>query len=373
MTKTVKTARTSKLISIGFCLGLSVACKSHVVSSDKVEAEPAKANWSQSMRLLQQSLTELGPILFDSQKYKDPKRQEFLKQEIQKMAAVSKNVVHDSTIDYRDPTVRFVADQFAQDLQRANRSFLDGRQDYARFQLIKVTSYCVECHTRTRQGPEIDSTWGSKMNFQEMEIVDQAEFLIASRKFLPAFRLLLKSLQSTNQTQLGRQEQMAKLALQIAVQYQQDPKMALKVITAVQKNPKTSYYLKTQALSWKESVQKWQQEPERPVTLLNLQALFQNRTSEIDTMRVIPGVLKILVSNPTGDSLGEALLLAGQAYENISGVSFIEIHENYYRACIRNRPHSAIAQNCLQHLRKSVTAGYSGSSGTHLPVEIEIE
>ncbi|NJM09967.1 MAG: hypothetical protein HC883_03500 [Bdellovibrionaceae bacterium] len=39
----------------------------------------------------------------------------------------------------------------------------------------------------------------------------------------------------------------------------------------------------------------------------------------------------------------------------------------YYTACIEKVPHSGLAEQCFKAYEESITLGYSGSSGTHIP------
>jgi hypothetical protein len=297
------------LFSFWVVMLLTVGCRTQEPLPEK-SAPPA---WSGSMRQLHQTLTHLIPFIFDEKKYKDPNQQSDLRASIQQLSAISKNLNHDPTLAYRDPTVRFVASQFSIDLKRASQSFQDGKTDYARYQLMKVTSYCVECHTRTQQGPDFQMG-GGNLIFKQLDPVDQIEFLIASRKFNSAYKFALKQLQARDSAQVIKLDQLAKLGLQIAVQFEQNPRQALEIVKAIENNPRSPYYLKTRASLWKESIGTWQKEVKKSISLMDLQSLFQNKKSEIESMRVVSGTLKILASDPREDALGEALLLAGEAY-----------------------------------------------------------
>lgn len=347
------------------------ACQS---SGPVKDSENKKSqSWSESMQSLQANLSDIEPLLFDSKEFNAPKNQAFLKEKIHQLAVVSKKLSHSPTLIHRDPTVRFVASQFSNTLQRADQAFAAGKTDFARYQVMKVTSSCVQCHTRMHQGPEFNfkKTEGF---LKKMPVIDQAEFLIASRKFEEAFNLLVKSLEAPGQENIfaGQADRAAGLALMVAVQYEQNQKKASLVVNTIKKNSSMPYFLKNKAQSWEQSISQWKSEKKKPTTLAHYRELFKKKKSEVEAMRVIPGVLAILSKDLPNDQLGQALLLAGESYEALSDISTMDLHENYYESCIRNQPRSAVSKVCFQRLEESVRMGYTGSSGTHIPLDVEV-
>src|SRR5690606_6557670 len=63
----------------------------------------------------------------------------------------------------------------------------------------------------------------------------------------------------------------------------------------------------------------------------------------------------------------KALYLLGQCYERLMDLGFWELNESYYETCIKIAPHTSQAQKCFDAWDQSMTVGYSGSSGTHIP------
>ncbi len=167
-------------------------------------------------------------------------------------------------------------------------------------------------------------------------------------------------------------EKSAALALQLAVQYEQKPDQAMKVTEAILANPKSSEILKNKARGWQSSVKKWQQEKESPKTLDGTSKLLVNAQTEIESMRALAQILAFLSTEPQQPELGEALLLAGTAYDKLSDFLPSDLHENYYASCIRSQPKSGQAKRCYSKLEESIRFGYTGTSGENLPVEIQV-
>jgi hypothetical protein len=363
------------LIAMSLLLSL-MACRSEPTASEALSnaAPPVvQPTWSGSMRALQSSLSTVEPLIFDTAQFTDPKNQNLLKSEIHKMAVESKNISHNPTLISRDPTVRFVTSQFSDDLQHVDENFTSGKKDYARYRLLKVTSYCVECHTRTQQGPEFN--FGRVEPFlQKMSAADQVEFLIANRKFDWSLNLVEKAISSPRQNMPHSWdiERLVRQGLQVAVQFKQDPASADRIISAIQKNPDSPFFLQQNLPRWKASIDHWKTTPGPLKDIASARALSKDRKSEVDDMRVIASLLGLLSKDLKPDELGEALLLTGESYENLNDMSGMALNENYYESCIRQVPHTKWSKICFQKLESSTVLGYSGSSGTHIPLEMQI-
>ena len=155
-----------------------------------------KPTWTGSMKNLHELLRTIEPLIFDSRQFVLDKNQSLLKFTIQGLAEESKNVSHSPTLISRDPTVRYVAAQFSEDLQMTEEAFANGKKDFARYRLLKVTSYCVECHTRTQHGPEFKFTHVETF-MSKMTASNKVEYLIASRQFERAFDEVITNLSNS--------------------------------------------------------------------------------------------------------------------------------------------------------------------------------
>lgn len=354
-----------------------VSCQSADKNSDKSKAgTPAgvgvtqPSSWAGSMKGLQSNLADLEPYLIETTRFELPANQEVIQKKIDELAANASQVNHNPTLKHRDPTVQFVASQFSTHLKRASNHFRDGRKSFARYEIIKVTQFCVECHMRMQSGPEF--TLGRIENFQtQMPLLDRAEYLIASRKFDGAFDLMIEKLRNARASdpEPWRLDRVAKMALQVAVQFKQDPAMADKVVKTVQENPGLPFFLKEKAKEWKKSVGAWKREKAKPKGIVEIQNLIYQRTSDVEAMRALPEILKKLSVGTEGAEASEWMFLAAESYRAINEISSIELSENYLEACIKNSPRSEIARKCFRALEGAVREGYTGSAGTFLPAD----
>ncbi|MFZ3229111.1 MAG: hypothetical protein WA160_02815 [Pseudobdellovibrio sp.] len=359
-----------------FVLAL-VSCNSSPTKTDLVLGGPEQGFlpppvWKSSMQNLKKDLITLQPYFFDKVKFNDPKNKLFLEKEIHSLAQESLNIKHDPMISSQDPSVRFISIQFADELTRADENFSTGHLEFSRSQLVKVTSYCVECHTRLKQGPDFNSQTSTTGYLDKLPVVEQIEFMIAFRQFDSAFDLVLKTMKKSlpkNSIDYDS-NRIARLGLLIAVQFKQDGANAQKLTAAIEMNSSLPSLLRKKNKLWIKSLASWGSN-DTLRTLPEIRNLIKNRKSEVEDMRVIAALLQILTTELNTDELGEALLLTGESYESINKISIMSLHENYYESCVRKAPKSKFAKICFDKLNDSIRTSYSGTSGTQVPTDIQ--
>lgn len=328
----------------------------------------------ESMQNLKQNLVMLQPYIFDQKKFNKPSSKTFLSKQIHKLAVDAQNVKHDPVILSKDPTARFVAAQFAIEIKSADENYAAGWHDYSRTQLMKVTSYCLECHTRLKDGVEIRLKDSIEPYVNTLSIKDQIEFMIAFRQFESAYKIALNEIKKvfTHAELQSDLDQIAKLGLLISVQYMNDISKALSLTDAIDKNRSSPSFLKERNKNWKKSLARWS--PDESLSKFSeIRILKQSRLSEIEDMRLIPALLNLLTGNLSLEELSEALLLTGESYESLNGISFLSLHESYYKSCIWNGPKTKWAKTCFNRYENSVTLSYTGSGGTRVPPDVRVQ
>jgi hypothetical protein len=60
----------------------------------------------------------------------------------------------------------------------------------------------------------------------------------------------------------------------------------------------------------------------------------------------------------------------GICYLTLDQDFFMDFDRMYLRTCIQEYPKSPIAKKCYNLLEESIYLGYSGSSGTHIPLDV---
>lgn len=334
---------------------------------------------------------DLMPVVMDPQNFvgsQNEAKVEKVERDLKKLIDSSKQINHDPMLTKRDPTLRFVAAAFNEDLRRAQEAFAMGKREYARYTLMNVTSYCIECHTRTSSGPSFQTPEIEKA-LTGLGGLERGEYLLATRQFdraLMEFEKIMKS-ELSEDGNLFQLDRAVRYSLAVSIKFLKSPQKALSIVKAVENAPKAPYYLKQSARSWESAINSWI--AEKPATSSSGAVLLANSRRLVDQGRLLTGAsadrggdvhflralsdLHLVLSVPQkADILGEALYLMGVAYENVRDLSVWSLHENYFESCIRQVPGTRWSSQCYRRLEESVLAGFTGSSGTRLPMDAQL-
>ncbi|MFN7455616.1 MAG: hypothetical protein ACK5RO_13285 [Pseudobdellovibrionaceae bacterium] len=353
----------------------------------KAESEPRKG-WPADMASLQQSIEVLLPLAADQKKFADPKNTQLIDRELANLARVSKSVEHSPSMVVRDPSVQFISSALTEDLEKTVDSWRSGKLEYARFSVMNVTSYCIECHTRTSTGPDLKSET-LRQSLQALPSIERAEYLLASRQFDAALEVLEKILKdsSTMQGDFMLVDKAIRYSLAISVKFKRDPKKSLQLVRLVLENEKAPFYLKQNAQSWKMAIEVWSKEKARSrqtagdilATVRDLLRKADETTSssmdkggDIYYLRALSELHLLMTQQLPPQQIGETLYLTGVSYEAVKDLSIWTLHENYFESCIRTVPKTDWAKKCYKRLEESIYFGYTGSSGTNIPADVQM-
>lgn len=336
-----------------------------------------------SMKDLQQVLTQLLPIAADPAQFNAPENKKLIDEDVNKLVLLSKNVTHSPAVALKDPSVTFISKAFAQDLDKIDESLAAGKREFARYNLINVTGYCIECHTRTSTGPSFRSP-GLEQTLKKLSGLERGEFLLATRQFdasLKEFSSFIdKRLEQKND--FFSLDKAVRYSLSVTVKYLKDPKKSLAIVEKIKKASGIPYYLKQNALGWEAAIQDWMKEkpsrnhsPEATLARVRdwiakgqqMQVGMVDRGGDIYFLRALSDLHLLLGGKLKPAQMGEALYLTGLSYESVRDLSNYPLHENYYETCIRKDPHTSWSQKCYKRYEESVYFGYTGSSGVRLP------
>jgi len=374
-----------KKIILILSLVFVVSCQS---SKEPIQpATPAEATLSSSMQNLRANLVNLLPIVLDPTQFNAPQNRERLLTDVKNLVDISKQVNHSPAMSQMDPGLRFISTAFSQDLARAQESLELDKREFARYTLMNVTAYCIECHTRTSSGPSFTSVELEK-TLLSLSPMARGEFLLSTRQFDKAFsefESVIKNLLNTG-NRTFELDKAVRYALAISVKFQKDPKKSMDIAQLVEGASKAPYYLKQDAHAWVSSIKEWQNEKKskNPPDVLkssdNLLKLGRsaqmgssNRGGEIYFLRIVSDLNSFLRENVDKDKQGHALYLMGLAYEAVGDISVWSLHEDYFESCIRTVPHTKWAERCYTKLEESSFLGFTGTAGVQLPVDVEMK
>lgn len=347
----------------------------------------ADSNWQGKMKSLAETMDELLPEL--ASKKGDAKL-------IEKGAKSLSELTHDLKEGSKsgklmppgdiDPSLTFLAEQFSDQARRAYRAIQIGQLDYGKTLLRSATSYCIACHTRHENGPEF-SAFPLSDKVKTLGTEERAELYVATRQFdkaLVDFNSLIADEELVKKRPFDW-ERTLRNALAIAVRVKKDPKAATKTVNEALKSPFVPEFERAKLVNWQKAIETWSKEPTiktnteighaaemKRLYLATLDAQLNaiDHSAEVQFLRLSAAAHDVLRVGRDPKLIAEALMTAGTAYEVLANPIFWPMHEFYYEACVRQLPHSPLAQKCYSRFERSVYLGYTGTSGTNIPDDI---
>jgi cytochrome c553 len=374
---------------LGFAL-IFFGCSQPQSAKETTAGVPPK-DWPQKMQQLSKVLSDLLPFIASQKKFTDPANAEKIERDTTELKSLT-HALKTGEMPNNDPSMKVVSQLFDDDLSRALASLKNGNRDYARRILSDTSSYCIQCHTQTNNGPEFPRLT-LELQMKDLKPLDRAEFLTATRQFEPALAAYKQALSEPDlaSTDAFAYETAAREALAISVRVHKDPKEALGLVKTIKKNRALPAPFKKTTAAWQKSLEQWKKE--RPKKLarnedpslheLNqaealINAARSSGAAPLDSSQDIyylraGSLLHDLLQRPTHtDELSaRALYLLGVASEATRDTNFWGMHETYYEQCIRLRPVTEQSRQCFGRLKDSVLMGYSGSAGTVVPPSIQ--
>gem|GEM_PF-391793 len=385
MLESMKTSNSSFAFLLTAC-GLFISCHSQPPVENQTAAAPT---FTASMQNLKELMIQLLPIVVDVAQFNAPENRQRVDSDVQKLVEVSRQVVHSPVTEKLDPGLRMISTAFSEDLRRAQESLTQGKRDFARYNLLNVTAYCIECHTRTAVGPSFKSP-SLEQAILRLKPMERGEFLLATREFdraLAEFTSAIKDMTSHAGSQFDL-ERAVRQALSITVKFQRDPQKALQVVDLIVNSQNTPYYLRQNARAWQVALNDWKKEKIGAGTkssdvikhaegLVRAGRVSQTGTVErggdIYYLRALSELNAVLMGRLQAEELGHSLYLTGVCYEALRDSTIWALHEDYYESCIRQVPHGKWSEKCYTHLEESIYLGYSGTSGLSLPLDVKVK
>jgi cytochrome c553 len=360
------------------------------------EEKVGNSEWKARMQAMLTDVLQLLPFAFDERKFNDEKNRAEIKKALDALANHSSALkAHTAKFkslsnDKIDPSVRFIAEAFENEVGAAQISFSgsDQARRHSQTYLRSAVSKCSACHSQSSNGPELRLDQ-FKLRLEGLNAPDRYLALVATRQFDEALAEFSKNLK-TPQTSGGDElsvDRTAKSALAIAVRVKRDPKLTLKLIQDIEASGRASKMLQNDLPDWRTSTMEWQKAPplnslKEPAVLAEAKRLlatsrrkertlghFQN--SDVATLRASTLLHDLLSNFPRSKNRGEIYILLAEAYDLLPGYALWDLPDEYLAACIQENPHSKMSESCFDKYRSNIVMGYSGSSGTNIPSAVQ--
>jgi hypothetical protein len=259
--------------------------------------------------------------------------------------------------------------------------FGEGKKGYALWRLKTSANYCVSCHTRYEVALDFAD---SDVKLSELNPFERGEFLLASRQFARAKDAFIAAVFDGDLGHL-KMDALRKWLI-VYTRVHPDPQAAIKQLNHLRPKVKFSRYEEEEIVGWLESLRRWQNEGETKVPLFakaeNLirQALSMNdpllgKKGTVELLRA-SAILHRLLEGPKEQVEADrprVLYLLGLVYNELPFFFVNELPELFLEQCIRDYPKTKDAQKAFALFRDITMIGYTGSGGTRLPDDVQLQ
>lgn len=344
-------------------------------------------SWQSKMSQLSGAIADAIPYLYPDPG-QDPKG---LNEKVAKIYEISKQLDvkfdHAQKVGDYDPALPYLAGMLKQDIERAYQGLQDGNAEYAKAVIRSSTAYCIACHTRTKSGAEFPLLAAFEKPLKSASWVTRIEFQAASRQFDSVLKEVTTRLGQAGDASISPLdlERGARIALAISIRVKRDPAKAKALAQAVVNSKSASFSMKEGAKVWLADIADWQNEKDRKFgsdqEMLGSARILVEKArsgtgpvgghSEVKFLRASVLMHDMIRMYPKSLVMPEGLYIIGLAYGELQDLGLWSLHEMYFMACIEKSPHTRLSEQCYKEYEESVTLGYSGSSGTHIPAAVK--
>lgn len=353
----------------------------------------ATAAWAEGkdprpdMHVMAAEISALQKYLFSEAEFSAPGNEKKIKESLN---TLDSHLAHLSKGAFEgDPVLQVNLGLLQQHIKDARRSFDTGGKPFARYMLQSSLQMCIACHTRRKAA---DFSW-PEPEVKDAPLIDRADYLFATRQFTKGKQVYEDLIQGFPGNKAGVWN-VQRALLAMAVYYSrvtEDAAGGAAYFAKAGANENIPVYLREELSAWAKEFKDWAAEkPQSPGKMTESQLLAKaKKLLRHDDFSLMSGsqrsfhvrrlrsasLLQQLLEAPGAFSpmKGEALLLLGQIYSRLSSNLFFRFGEMYLKACITGYPKTATARSCYVALESIVTEGYSGSGGTNIPDDEQIE
>jgi hypothetical protein len=339
-----------------------------------------------TMFQFRQELNNLKPYIIDSDEFKSEGNEKEIQRRLKVMTTLAE---HTNTGEFlkkkeNEQTVQFLV----QHLRKTEMYFQNGNKELARYMLQSTIHTCISCHSRLPADiSPTDITLKSLS--QKKNPFEEAEFEFATRRFsnaLASFDYVIMGYPK-NKVSLTQVLDSLEYTATIYARIQKDPKKGARTFQRYLKNNNIPLFIKEDLNNWIADFQKWSVDPLYPLETHSDQEILEkvktilgprmnnpfylrDRSNHIAYLRASGLLHEFFQLRPQSQFAPEAYYLMGICYLTLDQDFFMDFDRMYLRTCIQEYPKSPIAKKCYNLLEESIYLGYSGSSGTHIPLDV---
>jgi hypothetical protein len=292
---------------------------------------------------------------------------------------------------FASPGQKISLESFQTHVSEMKNVFDSGNKAYAHWMLVSSTSLCMSCHTQLPQSK--DSKFGMVSDYTGLsadKIFGEAEFNFISRRFDLALKGYMMLIDGYSKNQLAPEllDRSVRRVVSIYARVKRDPVGGSLQFERLYKNKNLPKFIQDNSKAWMGLFNIWKKEGKDEISKMTGKEVvaFANKHMKkglwdkmieagdprvVTNLRVSGVLYEYLFQHPTGPETPEILYLLARAEYALGSDFFFSLSDLYLKECIVTYPKSEIAKECYREYEESVVVSYSGSSGTHLPADVQ--
>ena len=287
----------------------------------------------------------------------------------------------------KDPSFSILAPVLSEQIALTLSAYRLQQFAFARRNLLTVGATCFGCHSKEPESRNF-MVKGDLSTLGKLEKIDQARFRIALRQVDQGLQLYREILSTPDlpRADIDTWTKALRESMTLIYRVKRDPDQALALLEPLKKLEKLPYFISKEIGDWEKHTLAWSRE--KRITLASEKDLYSkiqkllkeaqkikkypmDHSSDPLFLRASSLLYEFIRKFPSSKTLSEAMFLQGMAHETVESYPFEDLHELFYESCIRRSPHTMISEKCYGNLERSIYLGFTGSSGTHIPVEAQ--
>lgn len=333
------------------------------------------------------SVMELLPFILDDKEFHEKKNHEKINTALKDLNKAFKNAGHDSLLkhDLFAPSYSLVL----QNLQEGQKAFTKNKKEHSRWLVRETIALCMDCHTRLPTS-HTSSFQNGEIAFDKSIFKDKYDlgigYLIV-RRYVDAKDNFTQSIQDKI-----IKKDFADLILPfqqillIETKINKDPAKMVSIIDWYLEKKNLPADVSEELVSWKKRLVIWKDEKssgdpkneEELIKFINrrLKPLKDdsfNNSYKVDYL-IASGVLAhFYFENQTSTMAPELNYWLGWMEKRLKRDEFMSSGDLFLKQCIKRYPKHPVAKDCLEEYKESLMFDFSGSSGTHIPRDLQNE
>ena len=346
-------------------------------------AADATANLRPIMDAIFQALTSALPLSLDAQQFQSEKHRKRLHDALRALAENAGQLTRHG--QHVSADFDFLRRSLKRNAQEALELFEQGYFEESRFVFQQLTDNCFLCHSRLPSARRfsLGKRVLEQLPMDQLSPHERVRLAVASRQFDTALTTCEAVFRSTD-IPAAQIDLMAFFEdyMRIAIRVQADFSRIIKTLETFRQRSDVPRYLDQHLNSWILSLKALQAEGQHDDELTRARTLIQTGQRQNRFLADRQGLVYFMLASSllhryvdsgskSNLQLAEAYYLLGVAESYVPRSSWISETEIFLEAAVRLAPTSPSGKKAYAFLEEYVMTGYTGSSGLHLPSDIQ--